>query len=534
MMFTRCNTKSFTLGEHRLAFVLPGPSSNPGNADIIPPAPQTAPETTDLKDKQQVKDAVDTRAAKAEEDIRDNLANTFGESLGEQSADGIDDILSRLDTSQASTPEQPAPAKNELSKPGFVPARESVAAKTPVNNAEATTSPSTETAPTTPPETAAPTTEVLPEDALQKQKKITALQAQLNDIDTKLKDKDISGDQRKALELQKEQLTAELNSLTEGVETQLKEPETKGELLEQQLEQAFAKLENAKGPAQSFAAIMEILVTLIQYIQGYGTLNDSLKKAEDAENIVGETTEGVENKNETEKQRNERLNKELKERSEKNKIGETNNSAPIATENLDQNIDGLKQGKEAEIKEIDTDIKILDAGIKNMKAKNALLLAEKGEIEQMLNEMKGNDKIESKVISLNAQLEAIQTSIDANNKALETIDKRHDELVAKKELLTKDIKKLEEMKTDLTDAEELARTSIDRATGIIKRNLPNIKIPEFGIKIDGNGNTVIIINGEVPDDLQKLLPKDAKKNDSGVIEVPAEDLPKITGARTLL
>lgn len=339
----------------------------------------------------------------------------------------------------------------------------------------------------------------------ERQAKIQEIQGQLKNIEARLSDLSITPEETQRLTVQKEQLTAELNALIETSECPKKVPETVVEKLEQQMEQALDKLKNAKTSAESFAAIMQIIGTLVQYMKGAfdGTLNDSLKKAEEENKKNDKTPEG--NKEETEKDLEGRVKEELAERA-KAKPGESADEARTTPETLEENANGLKEEKEAEVKEIETDIEGLDKDIKDLKGKNEVLIGQKGEIEKKMNELQGQENMDTEIESLKAQLEAIQTSIDANTKAIETLDKRRDDLVAKKEALSKEVVVIDKIKTDTESAKTKMTEVMKIVADVWNEKFPGKKMPKISITFDADGDIHLTIEG-LDEETKTALPE---------------------------
>jgi len=357
-------------------------------------------------------------------------------------------------------------------------------------------------------ETPADTTRKGPGVSDKTKKQITDLEGKIADIDAQIATENEKNPPDvtvlDGLLKQKEPLQAELDALKRLQEKLDKVPETKGQQLEQNLEKGLQDLKEAQTPAESFAAIMKVLATIIEYMKSAfnGTLEDKLDKPKDA---AGDKKEGADGKTALAK----KLDGELKDRAE-----QTKETDPAKIR------EGLKQEKLDTIKKNNETLKTLDGDVEKTKKEKMGLLDQKLGIEKKLTELGTDESKTEEVKSLKIQLDTVTKQIALIDESITAIDKQRDELAKANKQLETEVAALESRETGIGVLENV----LGRLNALIKEKGLNI-----AIKIEQtDGKNILVLEGLTVEQAKLIDPAAT----TGTLRIDPSNPPAILGGKS--
>lgn len=256
----------------------------------------------------------------------------------------------------------------------------------------------------------------------------------------------------------------------------IKAPETKGEYLEQQMQNALTKLENAETSAEKFAAVMALLAIVIQFLHDaiHGGLDAPLDKTKERKT--------------TSKDAHERVVKEFLE---------NNHNGKFKSKSVPEQMGEMQDKKEQELRKNTEDTEKSKATLTEEKGKNTELLKNRAEAQKSLNEIK-KEETDPKILERKATLEKEMKEINEKIKA-------SDEKIT---ALENALKKFAEEKKQLEEDREAIGT-ISRHMGTAQkilegaRNLPLKPFESSAITVE-KGKFVVVLT-KVSEAMKPLL-----------------------------
>jgi len=323
-------------------------------------------------------------------------------------------------------------------------------------------------------------------------------------------------------------------ALEDELENLTKEPETKGDKLEQDISRALLELNEANSPAEAMKQLFKILANLMQYFKGAvdGTLEDPIKKP-------GQSPEGGGNKPpevaaaDPEKARDDRLEQEIAalggkpEKNPEAKPATTETSTDKPAESTSESAEGgtrvekiteLQEQKREEIGENKEGITALESQIDSKKEANGKLINDKAALESRINNLQGTDdkgeQIELR--GLEAELKTLEGQMNLNKDLIKELDKQSDDLDKQNAELQKDIDRLEKKKTEpekkdqsketsenIVKAKEFSKKVLNSLNELLARKFPGVA-PEFKLEFNDKNEAVVTLSN-LTDDFNKSL-----------------------------
>src|SRR3989344_366451 len=156
----------------------------------------------------------------------------------------------------------------------------------------------------------------------------------------------------------------------------------------------------------------------------------------------------------------------------------------------------IRENADNKIKENAKSIESLDKRIDGIKKENDVLIGKKGEVVKELNALRGEEGKEDKVFELQTELERLNTLIQANQKAIDTLDARRDALKKENTELTAKRDAAEKMGEDMVKGMEKLLPMLQKLAEMLGLKLQDLNIGYNGQpiivinNINGNNNTV--------------------------------------------
>lgn len=274
-------------------------------------------------------------------------------------------------------------------------------------------------------------------------------------------------------------------------------PGTKGEALERQMDSALKKLGEAKTDTQKFAAFMELLATIIEFIRAAfkGELSQEYNK------------DGQKGKESKEKEKS----KDAYARVAK-EVGENTEKKPLT-----EKLKNLETKKEADLAKTKLDLTKNENDTKTLKEKGVTLGNQKTVLEGELKKIDSKDpKAAEERTRLTAEIQKLTDLIKSNQEAVVASEKRQAELVKKKTELIEDGMVLKEMN------EKVGKVLAKLQTGIELMKGKN-EFESYELKMSPEGGLIVSFEDPTERFLQSLEKIGGKLNGSAV-EIDSEKL----------
>src|SRR3989344_4056126 len=267
------------------------------------------------------------------------------------------------------------------------------------------------------------------------------------------------------------------------------------------------EMEKIKAVMKAFATFFEGLKRLFN-----GTLFESSKgDGKGSESGTQKPAEGVANKPAAATTPEQQVKKELAKNNPK--------SAAEAQAALGE----IRENADNKIKENTKSIESLDKRIDGIKKENDVLIGKKGEVEKELNKLQGEEGKEDQILELKTELDRLNTIIEANQKAIKTLDDRRDALTKENKDLTAKRDAAEKMGEDMEKGMEKLLPMIQKLAEMLGLKLQDLNIGY-------NGQPIIVINNFNGNNIPvatALEAMGAKQNpETQTVEISAEQAPQ--------
>jgi len=267
------------------------------------------------------------------------------------------------------------------------------------------------------------------------------------------------------------------------------------------------EMEKIKAVMKAFATFFEGLKRLFN-----GTLFESSKgDGKGSESGTQKPAEGVANKPAA---------ATTPEQQVKNELAKNNPKSAAETQAA---LGEIRENADNKIKENTKSIESLDKRIDGIKKENDVLIGKKGEVEKELNKLQGEEGKEDQILELKTELDRLNTIIEANQKAIKTLDDRRDALTKENKDLTAKRDAAEKMGEDMEKGMEKLLPMIQKLAEMLGLKLQDLNIGY-------NGQPIIVINNFNGNNIPvatALEAMGAKQNpETQTVEISAEQAPQ--------